>query len=95
MRGFCVFLWEGIGVSRVPGVGDVYVWSSGIGSDMVMYGFMKAEQIRLVFVVLLNSVTGDWGVCCLAAAARIAVTLSPAGPQVRIESLGKAAATSG
>jgi hypothetical protein len=39
-RGLCILFWEGIGVFRVLGVGDVYVWSSGIGFDMVMCGFM-------------------------------------------------------
>ena len=37
-------------MSRVRGVGGVYVWSSGIGSGMVMCGFVQADQIRLVLL---------------------------------------------
>ena len=54
----CVLFWLGIVVSRVSGVGDVYVWSRGIRFGRFICGFVLAEQIGLVCVVVLHSASG-------------------------------------
>ena len=74
----CVLFWLGSVVSRVLGVGDMYVWSCGTGSGRIISGFVLVEQIGLVCVIMLHPASGGWEVCCLFSAARSAVATGPA-----------------
>ena len=82
-------------MSRVSGVGDVYVWSRGIGSGRIICGCVLAKQIGLVCVVQLHLASGYWAVCCLVAAARSAVALISAESQVLVGSSCQSAASLG